>query len=100
MALEHLLNVGDSLFAPEALRRSALPADVAAERVRSLADPDGFWGGWAKRFRWSAPWSQVLDWQYPDHRWFLGGKTNVVDNALDRHADGPRKNHTALICLT
>jgi acetyl-CoA synthetase len=100
MALEHLLSVGDAFFAPEALRRAANPKDVAAERARSLADPDGFWGDWAKRFRWSAPWTQVLDWKYPDHRWFVGAKTNVVDNALDRHADGPKKNHIALICLT
>ncbi len=100
MALEHLLNVGEAFYAPEALRRSAVPADVAAERLRSLQDPDGFWGSWAKRFRWSEPWSQVFDWKYPDHRWFVGGKTNVVDNALDRHADGPRRNHTALISLS
>ncbi len=100
MALEHLLNVDEAFFAPDALRRSAVPVDVAAERARSLADPDAFWGGWAKRFRWSQPWSQVFDWKYPDHRWFLGAKTNVVDNALDRHADGPRANHTALICLS
>jgi len=99
MALEHLLNVADSFLAPESLRRTAVPADVAAERARSLKDPDAFWGAWAKRFRWSEPWSQVFDWQYPDHRWFVGGKTNVVDNALDRHADGPRRNHLALICL-
>jgi acetyl-CoA synthetase len=100
MALEHLLNVGDAFPAPEALRRSANPPDLAAERARSIADPDGFWGGWAKRFRWSQPWTQVFDWKFPDHRWFVGGRTNVVDNALDRHADGPRKNHTALICLS
>ncbi len=99
MALEHLLTVGDTFLAPESLRRTAIPADVAAERARSLKDPDAFWGAWAKRFRWSEPWSQVFDWQYPDHRWFVGGKTNVVDNALDRHADGPRRNHLALICL-
>ena len=99
MALEHLLNVGEAFPAPEALRRSANPQDVAAERKRSLEDPEGFWGAWAKRFRWTQPWSKVFDWQYPDHRWFVGGKTNAVDNALDRHADGPRKNHTALICL-
>jgi acetyl-CoA synthetase len=100
MALEHLLNVGEAFHAPEALRRTALPADFAGECARSLRDPEGFWEGWAKRFRWSAPWGQVLDWKFPDHRWFIGGKTNIVDNALDRHADGPRANHTALIALS
>ncbi len=100
MALERLLTVGEAFLAPETLRRTAVPPDVAAERQRSLADPDAFWGSWAKRFRWSEPWRQVFDWQFPDHRWFVGGKTNVVDNALDRHAEGPRRTHTALICLS
>jgi acetyl-CoA synthetase len=100
MPLEHLLGVGEGILAPEPLRRAANLQDVVAEHARSLRDPDGFWGEWARRFRWTQPWTQVLDWQVPDHRWFLGGKTNIVDNALDRHADGPRRDHRAFICVS
>jgi acetyl-CoA synthetase len=38
---------------------------------------------------WFKPWEKVMDWQYPDHKWFVGGETNITLNALDRHADGP-----------
>jgi acetyl-CoA synthetase len=99
MALEHLLGVDAAVPAPEAIRRAANLQDVAAEHARSLKDPDGFWGEQARRFRWSVPWTQVLEWKAPDHRWFLGAKTNIVDNALDRHADGPRRDHRAFVSI-
>ena len=73
--------------------------DVRAEHARSLADPHKFWGEVAKGFRWSQPWSRVLEWRVPDHQWFIGAKTNITENALDRHADGPRRNHRAFICM-
>ena len=99
MALEHLLEVGEGIPAPEKVRRAANLQDVRAETARSLADPDGFWAEQAKRFRWSQPWTRVLDWHVPDHKWFLGGKLNITENALDRHADGPRRNHRAFVCI-
>src|SRR5262249_61533894 len=64
-----------------------------------LADPNGFWGEQAKRFKWSQPWTRVLEWRVPDHQWFVGGKLNITENALDRHADGPRRNHRAFVCI-
>ena len=99
MALEHLLEVGEGIPAPEKVRRAANLQDVRAEHARSLADPAGFWGEQAKRFRWSQPWTRVLDWRVPDHQWFLGGKLNITENALDRHADGPRRNHRAFVLI-
>ena len=99
MALEHLLGVEAAVPAPEAIRRAANLQDVVAEHARSLKDPDGFWAEQARRFRWSVPWTQVLEWNAPDHQWFLGAKTNIVDNALDRHADGPRGNHRAFVSI-
>src|SRR5262249_59126653 len=33
------------------------------------------------------------------HKWFVGGKLNITENALDRHADGPRRNHRAFVCI-
>ena len=99
MALEHLLEVGEGIPAPEKVRRAANLQDVRAEHARSLADPEGFWGEQARRFRWSQPWTRVLDWRVPDHKWFLGAKCNITENALDRHADGPRRDHPAFVCI-
>ncbi|MGC4015487.1 MAG: acetyl-coenzyme A synthetase N-terminal domain-containing protein [Luteolibacter sp.] len=45
----------------------------------------------------SKPWKKVLDWKAPFAEWFQGGKLNVAENCVDRHAEGPRKNKAAII---
>ena len=42
---------------------------------RAKDDPAGFWGDQAKLLDWSTPWSDVLDWNPPFAKWFVGGKT-------------------------
>ncbi|MFM7623965.1 MAG: AMP-binding protein, partial [Actinomycetota bacterium] len=44
-----------------------------------------FWEKQAERLHWFKKWDQVLDWQPPFAKWFLGGKLNASYNALDRH---------------
>ncbi|HEV8347682.1 MAG TPA: acetate--CoA ligase [Vicinamibacterales bacterium] len=60
-------------------------------------DPEGFWAKFAGELEWSRPWDQVLDWQPPHAKWFVGGRINVSVNCLDRHVRGPRRNKAALI---
>jgi acetyl-CoA synthetase len=98
-SLEHILQQSGSFLAPEDLRAQASLPDVAEEHRRSLADPDRFWGDWAGRFDWFSPWGQVLDHDFPQHRWFTGATTNITQNALDRHADGPNRTRVALLWL-
>lgn len=94
------ISQGDDTFtAPAWLKAQANLQDLAGERARSLADPEAFWGAWARRFQWYAPWEQVMEWEYPNHRWFVGGATNITLNALDRHADGPNRNKVAMIWI-
>ncbi len=65
---------------------------------RSLKDPEGFWGDRAGELEWYKKWDKVLDdSQAPFYKWFVGGKTNIVHNALDRHVKTFRKNKLALI---
>jgi acetyl-CoA synthetase len=52
---------------------------------RAAADPEGFWAERAADLHWFEPWSQVMDWQPPWVKWFLGGKINASFNCLDRH---------------
>ena len=33
------------------------------------------------------------------HKWFVGGRTNITINALDRHAESPNANRAAFIWL-
>lgn len=99
MQLEQILHATETFTAPASLIAQANLQDFAAEYARSIADPADFWGGWAARFQWFKPWTRVLDWQYPNHRWFVDGQTNITLNALDRHADGPNATKLALIWI-
>ncbi len=53
----------------------------------SAADPLAFWSRQAQALTWAEPWTDVLDWQRPFARWFVGGKLNVAVNCVDRHVD-------------
>ena len=44
-----------------------------------------FWERMAARLEWEQPWSEVLDWQLPYAKWFVGGRLNAAVNCLDRH---------------
>ena len=65
---------------------------------RSIEDPQGFWGKIAENLHWYQKWDRVLgDSNPPFYRWFVGGKTNLCYNAVDRHALGSSKGKTAII---
>ncbi len=66
---------------------------------RSVRDPEGFWAEYAKGFYWKEPWKKVREWDWSGDirvKWFLGGKTNLSYNALDRHLE-TRGDQVALI---
>ncbi|MGC2212095.1 MAG: acetate--CoA ligase [Silvibacterium sp.] len=65
--------------------------------ARSVADPEAFWAGIAKELHWFAPWTKVLDWQEPWAKWFVGGKTNLSYNCLDRHVLNGKRDKTAIL---
>ncbi|MBC8032189.1 MAG: acetate--CoA ligase [Pyrinomonadaceae bacterium] len=69
------------------------------ERLRAEAsvDPEGFWARMAEELHWFKKWDTVLKWEPPHAEWFVGGKTNVSYNCLDRHLSGWRRNKAALI---
>ncbi len=71
--------------------------DYQALMDRSLRDPEAFWADVASRFHWFRPWDRVLDWKLPDARWFVGGKTNVSYNCLDRQIEAGRGDHPAIL---
>ena len=61
---------------------------------RSIEDRDGFWREQAELIDWQAPFTQVCDYSKPPFaRWFVGGRTNLCHNAVDRHLkDRPDQN--------
>ncbi len=64
---------------------------------RAKDDPEGFWGEQARILHWDKTWDQVLDWEPPSAKWFVGGRLNAAYNCVDRHCLGPDKNKAALI---
>ena len=65
---------------------------------RAKEDPEKFWGEIAeKEVHWFEKWTKVLDWNPPFAKWFVGAKTNVSYNCLDRHLHTHRKNKAAIL---
>ncbi len=63
----------------------------------SIQNPEKFWAGVASELHWFKKWDKVLDWDLPWAEWFVGGKTNLCYNCVDRHALGERAQKTAII---
>jgi acetyl-CoA synthetase len=64
---------------------------------RAASNPEAFWEGFADALEWMKPWTQVLDWQPPHAKWFVGGQLNVSVNCLDRHVRGAHRNKAAIV---
>jgi propionyl-CoA synthetase len=67
---------------------------------RSIEQPDDFWAEQARRIHWETPFDQVLDRSNPPFaRWFVGGRTNLCHNAVDRHLPA-RAQQDALVYVS
>jgi acetyl-CoA synthetase len=68
-------------------------------REEALVDPVAFWDARAKEMiDWYEPYEKVLDdSNAPFFKWFVGGKTNIIHNAIDRHLKTSRRNKLAFI---
>ena len=60
-------------------------------------DYEGFWAERAGELHWFKEWDQVLDWDPPEAKWFVGGKTNVSYNCLDYQVEQGRGDKTAIL---
>src|SRR5262245_60259183 len=86
------------------------PAAFAAQaRIKSLneyqelwnhaaADPPKFWATLARdELHWFTPFTKALEWDEPFAKWFVGGKTNVSYNCLDRNLAAGLGDRTAIL---
>ncbi|MBL9120640.1 MAG: acetate--CoA ligase [Phycisphaerae bacterium] len=71
--------------------------EYRARFKRSIEDPEGFWGEIARQFDWFQPWTKVLQWDLPDAQWFVGGKTNICHNCIDRQVLQGHGNEVAIV---
>jgi len=82
---------------PEVIAQANIQ-DYEAQVRRAQEDLEGFWAERAEELEWYRKWDKVLDEsQKPFYKWFVGAKTNIVHNALDRHVKTWRRNKLALI---
>ncbi len=79
---------------PEFAAQANAKADLYDEAER---DRLAFWEQQANKLHWHEKWSQVLDWQPPFAKWFIGGKLNASYNALDRHVIEGRGDRVAFL---
>ncbi|MEO8499197.1 MAG: AMP-binding protein, partial [Planctomycetota bacterium] len=92
----------DRLFPPskEFASQSAIGSIEAYQKLydEAKADPKAFWDKLAKaELHWFKPYDTVLEWEAPNVKWFVGGKTNVSYNCLDVHLATARRNKAAII---
>ncbi len=80
------------------VRSRVQSAEDYEERYRqSIEDPDAFWGEVAGELHWFKPWKTVLEWNEPFAQWFVGGKTNLAYNCLDRQLERGLGDKTAIL---
>src|SRR3972149_4948965 len=77
--------------------RTQLLQRYLAQHQQSLRDIESFWAEIARRLSWHRGWDQVLNWDPPFARWFVGGQLNASHNALDGHMKTWRKNKAAFL---
>ncbi len=73
-------------------RRSPPPPDFATQANAGPdiyeRDPDEFWRTEGQeRVTWFTPFDEVLDWDPPYARWYVGGRLNACYNCVDRHVE-------------
>jgi acetyl-CoA synthetase len=63
-------------------------------------DPDALWARAAGALPWFRTWDRVFEWEPPTFRWFVGGRTNLGYNAVDRHVLDGDGGRAALVSIT
>jgi len=63
----------------------------------SVADKERFWSGEARELHWFSLWKELKQGKAFNSKWFVGGKTNLSYNCLDRHLRTEKRNKAAVI---
>ena len=63
---------------------------------KAISNLEKFWEKEAEKLPWFRRWDNVLQWEYPYARWFVGGLLNASYGCLDAHMHSWRKNKVAI----
>ena len=98
--LNNFLAMEEKIEPSQRVLEAANLKDFDREYREAVADSEKFWGRVAEELFWYEKWERVLEFNYPWHRWFVGGKTNITYNALDAQVARGNGNKAAFIFLT
>jgi acetyl-CoA synthetase len=86
------------IYPSESIVKNANVTEYEQAYRHSIEHREEFWSEQAEKLHWFKKWDKVLDdSNAPFFKWFAGGKTNIVYNALDRHQFTQTRNKLALI---
>ena len=89
---------GEVYYPSKEVIENATIKDYDSLYKESVENREAFWAKEAENLEWFKKWDKVLDEsQKPFYKWFVGGKINIVHNAIDRHIKTWRRNKLALI---
>lgn len=94
-----LLKVEEKCMPPKSIVESAWIKDYESLYQESIKDREGFWAKVAEELHWFKNWEKVLEWNYPYAKWFVGAKTNITYNCLDRYVKNGKRNKVAYISI-
>jgi acetyl-CoA synthetase len=87
----------DRIYRPSAAFRRQANVSSPSIYTRAARNPQAFWASVAGELFWYRRWKKVLKWDPPHASWFVGGKTNLSVNCVDRHLESPVRNKAAII---
>jgi acetyl-CoA synthetase len=90
-----LIKKGKLYFPSKELKERAQVQDKEIYE-RAICNPVKFWEKLAKELVWQKKWNKTFVHNPPYFKWFVGGKINITQNALDKNLE-KHKNKVALI---
>ncbi|HIP42795.1 MAG TPA: acetate--CoA ligase, partial [Aquifex aeolicus] len=96
---EVLLKIQEKYHPPKEIVERCWIKDYEEVYQESVKDREGFWAKVAEELYWFKKWDKVLEWNFPYAKWFVGAKTNITYNCLDRHVKNGKRNKVAYIYI-
>ena len=92
--LSVLLHETSQFDPPAGLAATANAQPEIYEKAKK--DKLGFWAEQAEFLTWDKKWDEVLQWDLPHAKWFVGGTLNASVNCVDRHVDAGNGDRVAI----
>jgi acetyl-CoA synthetase len=95
---EVLLSEQKKYFPSKSLVKNANVPDYEKTLKKAARNPEKFWEEAAEDIFWFKKWDKLIDKsKKPFYKWYVGGKTNIAYNALDRHIEAGKGDKLAII---